>query len=461
MWCGNYDETTPSKASSPYGDVQIIDAPLSPADRIGLWCESAGVRIATAWLEMPPAKQRKVTRLLCAGFIAFIMLGALFMPHKAKAAGFGLDALQAQYASMGSAWMANSLALATAISGLVLTAVFSYRFFKAVGMAKGNIAVVAPGMVTVAIECVVPFLIVTGLPGVIGDLMALANSIGAVIGVPTGLTPDAVMAQGIDLGFKTFTGIMGGYLGSVPAEAAKLPPCTGSWTDQLACNIGHWASIGAASAAVAHSVDKVFIIAGIFCLCIMYCFAMLAGELLVTTIQAYITIPLAAWTFGFTGTPVQGAAGNGAGAIMGSLARWLTIFSLIAVATSTAVLMASALGPAMAPKLPTDMAGGVADVLGFNFGWLKPLASAALGMVILLKVTGKAGDLAESVMSGRGVLSGANPVSIGVGAAQNVTNATAGAGIGAATGGAGAAALGAMQGARGAASSAMLRMQPK
>lgn len=404
--------------------------------------------VAVKW----SAADRNVRRRYAWGFMAIVLLFVTVL-HPAQSNAFtGLNALEKTYTSLGSSWMKASLHLALGISGIVLTAVFVYRFAKMIAAARGNLAVVMPSLPMLFAELYLPLFIVGLLPTIMGDLFAFAKEIGAHIGVTTTWTPDAIMGQGITLGFGAFQNIVTGFIHG----STQVPPDTCSGAFYFSCEAARWAEIGVQAAAAANSLGEVISIAGGMCLVIMFVFAMLAAELLLATVEIAITLPLGAWTAGFLGTPAQGMAGNTLGAAAGAIIRYLVVFALVAAAAATAAAMTAPLGAALAIPTPTSFGAAVGDLTGFNMGWLRPLVSVAAGCLVLLKVTKEAGKLADGVMSGRGVLSGAGTVHGGV---SGVGSAVGGTAMGGLTGGWSGAAAGAATGVRGAAQSTLTRMR--
>jgi hypothetical protein len=450
-WCGS---SLSSEAAENHG---VAWGPgVGPAVPASPWFAILNVlvvgmaRVAELYLGLKPKQQRYVMHSLAVGII---FVGVIFVPAPAHAqwAG-GLDSAAQEFQSIGTGWMGNAASLAAGLSGLALTAMFAYRVAQLVADARGDFRAAQPHLYRLVLDSALPFYIVTvavlpALSGVIG----LANALGARLGITVQTSPDAVFSQGFNAAWTAFQNIVTGYVNGTIQNALNLPPCTGNAIQVAMCNVGEWSERGAILAASAKNLDMVVLIAGIFAGIMIYCFALLAAELLVAIAVTSLTLPLAAWTIGFTGTVGESHA-HAWGAILAAVNRYLVVGALCVVAGTIASRFTSGLGTALAPPPPSNLQTGVA--LLTNFGWFRPLLTAAIGCWILTKLAQKASDMAESIVSGRGIISGAASAHQ---AAASTANTVGGVVVGGATGGLSGAALGGMQGTKGAASSAAMR----
>lgn len=420
-------------------------APLVPCSRFS----GAGFSVASA-IERFSNQAFKAARahpkLVRLGFLAFILLSVMY-PHQAK--GGVLDTFATSLAGPAAIYMQKGLSLGFDIA-MAFFAVSAIIKATTTYFTERTIPAVARQLLSFALQAGIPLVVVGMLSGNIGSVgpisvFNLAQQIGTLVGIPgAGVTPSGIMQNGVG----TANHVFGAGLQQLVAAMTPTMP-TG--------NI--WQIIGsAATEAIGFMITAVFSGMIVFTLAmvwvvIFFLYGGLAVELMLVTIETYITISLGSWTLGLSTSPLSGLAGNYWGAVIGAIVRFITIFALNAVGGTLATTFVTYANSAHFNTLPTSLAGLGAYVSGGILTYISILTSAW----VLGKVFSEVAKLSDAIMSGKSALGGAGHQAV-VGTAMAAAEKVGGAAMAMATGGASAAALGAMVGAKGVASAKLIGM---
>ena len=432
---------------------------------------TAIVRAIEYWFACDQAAKRRWVISVTVVVAAFSVL------HASRASAFnGFNTLQTDFGNATGALMGNALKFASRISLAAISLVFLYKIFKDYlhmirsfgGPGASPFRNIVIGLVPNFIESYLPWIIISQVPNVFTSVMAIAQNIGGLLGIGHAVlltTPNQIMTQGTAVAMKALvTPITTFWQGTIAAILSQAPAsCGPGWlgTPNVGC-IAHQTAFYTLNApffllAILLLVIVV-LVAGVESLFALWIFTILATDLLIATVEAYISLPLGLWTLGFLGTPLASYVGNPMPAVINAMLRWLTIWLLVTVASSVLLAWATASGAGLVipsavwaalPPGPNEF-----GILGNTlWGWIVTMISIIFGMVALLKIVHAAKDMASRILSGGGSVSGGTVAQSGsshamglAGSAAAGSGAAAGAVVGGLLGGPAGAAAGAKMG---------------
>lgn len=456
MWCGaaarSSSDSTPAAAG-------VDDDALW---RMAPWHLRAAARVADAvewcsWQFMaflrkpaPPRRPGLLGKIVPSispsrklAMLVVLLLAGIGMSHEARAAGT-LDTIANSVQTTSATWLASGLGLALKLASvfLFITGVvhFSRTYIRERSVPAAGKAMLDFGM-SVALPWVVIFSLTTAPSGSLG-VLSIASQVGAAYGLAP-ITPSGVLQNGTTIATKVLQNGMAALNTSyslTPLPSGSLwSIITGAYS---ALEGALWSGIFAAI---------IIVLLFITWIAIVYVFFTLAVELVLVTMEAYIILPLGAWTAAFQVGPMGGFAGNFWGAVIAAIIRFLVIWALVAIATPIANLWPTQIANMHLNALPTSLSG----LGGYVSGAFKGIASVCIDAFVVKTLFGKSAQLAEAVMSGRSALGGSGGELLGA-AGGAAVGAVHGGITGGPSGAAAGAVYGGMSGVRGAASSALI-----
>lgn len=337
----------------------------------------------------------------------------------------------------------------TGLLGLSLT----YHITKAAWTTRNFRATVDEGLKQ-AFEVGLPYLIIMTLYPLLASAETFALSLFGFTSAITGgvaYSPAQIVTQGVTLSF----GLLGSFFSSLFSSFATAPS-------------GNIFSIFGNAIFKAVFMGEIGLI--IFCFGLLllivaiitsWAFAMLAAELLLAKIQAAITLPFAKVFLALQIGPLGGLGSSGLGAVLAILLRYAVIAVMVAIvmgvatAWQTDAARAGTLVNQIANPLQSNGTFSWTTYWGSVSGALKLALSFMFASLILKHIVSQVGGLADAVLTGRSVYSGAAGVAAASAPIMMPLNTAAGAAAGFVTGGPAGAAMGAATGAMSGAKSAV------
>lgn len=345
------------------------------------------------------ARYPRLTRLALMGGIVFVCV--LRSSHVAQA-GPGGDVLnqitgdlQTFGGNNGTNWMDNSLAVGKSLfSFLALFVLVStaFRYYLNRGTMRGG----APLLLQNLIMIFVPFAVLLGAQPVLDGLFEAATYLTGAISqqaVPAITTPGSVL----DEGFSTAIQFPLAYAHSVFGHlAAPLGHC-------------HLTDLGCFGGALATKFTQLILSLSMFGLVLMlalvavFAFAFVALELVMAYAYAFLTLPLGAWTLGFSALEATSDVAMAYwSSVMRALMRFIVIFAVVAFVQHTY----------------NNYAHGFDSVLNYQWAWnnlqsigagiwlyLKTMIGISVSSVVLAYLVLRAAATADSIGSGRASIS--------------------------------------------------------
>ncbi len=268
----------------------------------------------------------------------------------------------------GTNWMDNSLGVGkTLFSFLALFVIAStaFRYYLARGTMHGG----APLLLQTFLMIGVPMAVLYSAQPVLDEIFQAATYLTGAISqqaVPTVTTPGSVL----DEGFATAIQFPLSYAHAVFAHlAAPLGPC------KIHLNIGDtFACLGGSIATkftrLILSLSMFGLVLGL-ALVAVFSFAFISVELVMAYAYAFLTLPLGAWTLGFSAlSATSDIAMAYWTVVMRALMRFIVVFSVVAFVQHTFA----------------NYAHGFDSVLSYQWAW-NSLASVGAGIWVYIKTT--------------------------------------------------------------------------
>lgn len=387
--------------------------------------------------------------------IGFV-LAALFLSAPAYAQA--LNTLTTTIDSDGSALLGGADTMFTTFISAMLVLVLLYHIAKTAYTTRNPRAVVDEG-IKQSFEVGLPYLIIISLYPLLASAESFALSLFGFTSAVTGgvaYSPAQIVTKGVTLSF----GLLGSFFTSLFQ----------SFTAQPSGNIFSVFGNAIFKAIFMGEITMIVFLFGLLLLIVAiitsWAFAMLAAELLLAKIQAAITLPFAKVFMALQIGPLQGLGSSGLGAVLAILVRYAVIAVMVAIVMGVAsawqadAASAGTLVNQIANPLQSNGTFSWTSYWGTCSGALKLALSFMFASLILKHIVGQVGGLADAVLTGRSVFSGAAgvaaaaaPVTMAAGAASG---ALAGGAMGGAPGAVMGAATGAMNGGKSAVSQAMI-----
>ena len=459
MWCGKAPncETTANEAGAVFTPAvtrtELADAialasgtaaTLFTFDRVTKSVADTQQALASAMMNHP-VKARAVALMLVA-FCA--LLGSLHPSSAQNLPGGFLDRIQQDFATFGGvgtggSWMDNSLAYGKTLFmgiGGIAVAYNLMKYFWENSTLKGSI----PMLVRVIMMIGMPLAILQFVaPAILNNVFELAADLMGKIDpkiFPGLLTPSGIFNEGATVAQDFAKSYATGVFDNFMAAQACPNGITG-----IAC----WAN------SVGSKIMQIFYAFGMFGLIVVLCvivqlmFAFIAMELLFAYAYAYLTLPLGAWTLGFSASSATSHFAEAYwSSVLKVLMRFLCIFAVAAFVEFVFANMATDIQKEQAVQWnftdPIAFGKHIWDYFQTALGMM--VDSVALAFLVL-----RTAQTANSMGGGSPSLSFAGGVGAGIGMTTAATRLASGGGGGGGGGAGGGGALGAaaaaMQGA--------------